>query len=103
MIQALAGQHDPIIEAAGIVLQVPLPDEPGLVACALQQFRDVLSRGIEAVVQGLDASDVAVLSRHDHAAARRADGVRAEAVVEAHAFACDAVYVRRAVDSAAIS
>ena len=74
----------------------------GLIAGGLQQLGDVLPRRIEAVGQRLDAGDVAVLAGEDHAAAGRADGVRAEAVVEAHALLGDAVDVGRLVDLAAI-
>ena len=102
VINALAGQHDPVIEAARIVLQVPLADEACLVAGALQQLGDVLTRRIEAIGQRLDACNMTVLPRHDDAAARRANRVRAEAVVEAHARFRDAVDVRRLIDAAAI-
>ncbi len=102
VIDALAGQDVPVVEAGGIGDQVPLADHGGLIAGALQFLGDVVALGIERFVQRVDAVLVAVLAGEDRGAAGRADGVGAEAIGEAHAAVGDAVDVRRLVDAAAV-
>jgi len=42
---------------------VPLADHRGLVAGLLQLFRDVVARGVQTIVERVDAVFVAVLAR----------------------------------------
>ena len=102
MIDALAGEDVPVVEAGGVGDEVPLADHGGLVAGALEFLGDVIALGVERLFEGVDAVLVAVLAGEDGGAAGRADRVGAEAVGEAHAAVGDAVDVRRLVDAAAV-
>ena len=102
VVDALAGEDVPVVEAGGVGDEVPLADHGGLVAGALQFLGDVIALRVERLVEGVDAVLVAVLAGEDRGAAGRADGVGAEAVGEAHAAVGDAVDVRRLVDAAAV-
>ena len=107
VIEALAGQDGPVIEAGRAVLrpaaQVPLAEDAGLPALSLQR----LDEGRQAVVHGRgqcgDPVDVVPCAGEDGGAAGRANRVGTEAVVEAHATLRDAVEVGRPVDAAAIA
>src|ERR1035437_5616408 len=102
VINALAGENVPVVEAGGLARQVPLADHRRLVTCALEFLGDVIALGVERVVQRVDAVLVAVLPGKNRGAAGRADGIGAEAVGEANARARDAVDIGRLVDAAAI-
>ena len=102
MIDALAGENVPVVEAGGLADQVPFADHGGLVAGALQFLGDVIALGVERIFEGVDAVLVAVLAGENRGAAGRADGIGAEAVGEANAAVGDAVDVRRLIDAAAV-
>ena len=102
VVVALPGQHVPVVEAGRVGLQVPLADQRGLVAGALQPFRDVVLRPVEEVAVVAHAVRDAVLARQDHRATRRADRVGAVHLVEDHALPREAIEVRRAVDARAV-
>ena len=98
---ALAGQDLPAVEARRVAAEVPLADHAGVVAAGLEQPRDGLPRAVEAV-EHRHAVDVRVLAGQDRRAARRADRVGHEDVVEPHALAGEAVDVRRRVHPRAV-
>ena len=99
---ALAGQHFPMIETGGVRLQMPLADNGGLVAGGLQQLGHCLLRSVKRLPVVEQSIQVAVLAGQHHGAAGSADGIGHQAIVEAHAFAPDAVDIRRMVQAASI-
>ena len=99
-----------MIKAAGIgvktllrMAQMPLAEYGGLITVRLKQLGEghqpVVHRGRERC----DPVDVVVGAGQDRRAAGGADGVGAEAVVEAHSTICNPVKVRRTVDAAPIA
>ena len=101
VIDALARQDRPAVEAGRVAAQVPLADHARMVARRLQVLGDGRLRAVEAV-EHRHAVLVAVLAGQDAGPAGRADRVDAEAGVETHALLGEAVEVRRLVDPAAI-
>ena len=75
---------------------MPLADHPGVVAALLQQTRDRHAGAVEPV-EDRHAVDVRVLPGQDRRAARGADGIGREDVLEEHAFAGQTIQVRRLV------
>ena len=102
VVQALAREDLPIIEAAGGVDEVPFADDGRLVAGGLQILGDVGDGGVELVGEGLNAGQVGVEPGHDDAAAGGADGVGDEAVGKAHAAGGEAIDVGGLIDLAAV-
>ena len=103
---ALTRQHAPVIEARRIVMaavaEMPFADDRRLVAGRLQQLRERDLPSVEVVAERLNAVDMIVRPGQDRRAARRADRIRAKAIVEAHAFVREPVQMRRLVDAAAV-
>ena len=99
VVQALARERDPAVESGpggvGRAAHVPLADEGGPVARALEFLREGRRLRIQprAVVQ--DAVPVGVLTGEDRGAARRAQRRGHERVLEQHALRDQAVEVRR--------
>src|SRR6185436_627467 len=83
MVNALAGEDVPVVEARGVGREMPLADHGSLVSGGLELFGDVVARGVETVLEGVDAIAVRVLAGEDGGAARSADGVGTETVGEA--------------------
>ena len=100
VIDALARQDRPAVEAGRVAAQVPLADHARMVAGRLQVLGDGRLRAVEAV-EHRHAVLVAVLAGQDAGPAGRADRVDAEAGVQSHALVGEAVEVRRLVDPAA--
>ena len=102
VINALAGQNGPLVEAGGVAAQVPLADHPGVIARRLEVLGH---RGLGTVeaVEGRHAVEVAVLAGEDGGAAGAADGIDAKAVCKPDTAAGQAIEVWGVVDSAAIS
>ena len=102
VVETLAGEDFPVVEAGRVGDEVPLADDGGLVAGGLEVFGDVWGGGVNLIVEGFDAGEVGVEAGEDDAAARGADGIGDEAVGEAGAALGDAVDVRGLVDLAAV-
>src|SRR5690242_3962400 len=102
MILPLPWQNIPIIKTGGIALQMPLADHAGVITGGLQHFGNGRLAAVETI-EDSDAVDMAVFSGENRRAARGADGIDDETILEAHAFVGDAVDVRRLVDLAAVS
>ena len=105
---ALHRQHAPVVEADRIavaaVAQVPLAEGGGLVAGVVQHHpQRALAGVVDHVVQGADAGGVAVLAGEHRGPRRRADGVGAEAAVEARPFAGQPVQVGRGHQAGAVA
>jgi hypothetical protein len=100
-IRALAGQHDPAVEAGGIAAEVPFADHAGVVAAFLQVLGHVVAAAVEAV-ENRHAIQVRILPGEQRGAAGGADGVGDEAVGEARATFGEAVNVRGLVDLGAV-
>ena len=95
VVDALAGQHLPEVEAGGITDEVPLADDGGLVAGLLQQLREGELRAVEDGVRVVEeAVEVRVFAGQDDGAARTADGIGDQSAIEAHTFLGKAVDVR---------
>ena len=106
MVLTLLGKDPPFVEAHRVVTlavaEVPLPEDRGLVPSGLQDRREGRLGTVEGRAQGRHAVDVVVRPGQDRRAARGADRVGAEAVVEAHPLGRQAVEVRRLVHPAAV-
>ena len=76
---------------------MPFADHGRLVARRTHAERKRLRLGRDASVERANAVRVAVLAGHDRRAARHADRIRAEHVVQPHSFAGQAVDVRRRI------
>ena len=98
VVDALAGQHLPEIEAGGVADEVPLADDGGLVPGLLEKLREgelgAVEDGIRIIVEPVH---VRILAGQDDGAAGSADGIGDEGAIETHAFLGDAVDVRRLV------
>ena len=79
VVDALAGQDLPAVEARRVAPEVPLADHAGVVAGGLEELRHRRLRAVEAVEDG-DAVPVGVGAGQDRRPARRADRVRDEGV-----------------------
>lgn len=102
VVEALAGEDLPVVEAGGVGGEVPLSDDCGLVAGGLEVLGDVGGGGVDLVAEGFNAGEVGVEAGHDDAAAGGADGVSDEAVGEAGAALGEAIDVGGFVDLAAV-
>ena len=105
IVDTLAGEDLPEIEAGGIGAEMPLANDRGLVAGLLENLRKRGLRAIEADAAGIvvEAVDVIVGAGEHGGAAGPADGVGHETAVEAHALLRDAVDVRRIEQLAGIA
>ena len=95
-VNALAGENHPAVEAGGVAAEVPFADHPGVVAGGLEHFRDGGLGTVEDVEDG-GAVGVGVFSGEHDGAARSANGVGDEGVVEADAGGAEAVQMGRPV------
>jgi hypothetical protein len=95
VVDALAREDVPVVEAGGVADQVPFADDGGLVAGLLQQLGEGLLRAVEAVAVVVEAVQVAVFAGLDDGAAGAADGVGHETALELHALLREPVHVRR--------
>ena len=102
VVESLAWEDIPVIEAAGIGLQMPFPDNRSLIALLPQALGDVVALRVDLVVEGVNAVLMAVLPGQDCRTARGADGVRAEAIRESHSLFREPVDIRCLVDAAAV-
>ena len=105
---ALHGKHAPVIEARRVagaaVTEVPLAEGGGLVAGVAQHHaQGALAGMVDDVAQGADAGGVAVLAGEHGGPRRRADGVGAEAAVEARPLGGQAVQVGRGHQAGAVA
>ena len=97
-VSSLAGYHREVVEVLRRILEVPLADDGGGVSGLLHFPRQVILLARQRAVQVIHAVAVRVLPRHDACPARRADGVRAEGVVEHHALAGKRIEIRRRIE-----
>lgn len=86
VIVALAGEDFPDVKALGVGFEVPLSKDSGFVSGFLKELWEGLLVAVEAVVIVHEAIDMAVLSGENDGAAWSADGIGAEAFIEAHAL-----------------
>ena len=82
---------------------MPLADDGGLVTVALQDFGEVFLAVVEVGADGRDFVDVVVGAGENGGAARFAEGIGAETIVEAHAVLSDAGEMRGLIDNRAIA
>ena len=88
-LRSVDGKHVPVIESVWIadttVSEMPFPDNRGLVTVFMQQLCDCpFPRVIDCIRERFDTRLMAVFSCENGAACWRADGIRAETVVEPH-------------------
>lgn len=96
-IVALAGQHDPAVEAGGIRAQVPFLDHARVVATRLQSLGDMIAGAVEGVEHG-HAVLVRILPGEQRGTAGRADGIRHERVREPGPDGGEPIELRSGVD-----
>ena len=82
---------------------MPLADDCGLIPCLLKHFRECRLGAVKPLLVLRVAVDMTVLSRQQRGAARPAQRIGDEAILESHSLGGDAVEVGRLVDSAAMA
>ena len=102
VVGALADQDLPVIEADRVTAQVPLADHGRLVAGRLHELGEGLLVPVEDVAVLQVPVGVGVQPGQHRRAARSADRVPAEAVLEEHALARQPIDVRRHVARPAV-
>jgi len=106
-IRPLALEDIPVVETGGPVRlalsEMPLADDRGLVAVALEDLGDVFLGVVEVGADGGDFIYMVVGAGEYGRAAGFAQRVGAEAIIEAHAAVGDAVEVRGFIDLRAIA
>ena len=96
VVDPLARQDVPFVEAGRVADQVPLADDGRLVAGGVEQLGEGRLRAVEAAVGVVvEAVRVGVLAGQDRCAAGPADRVRHDAPVEPHPLPGQPIDVRR--------
>lgn len=99
VILTLAWEDFPFVKALRGRLEVPFSKERSFVACFLKEFGKGLLIAIEVIPVVHEAIVMAMLSGEDDGAARAADRVCAEAILEKHALRGELIDIWRRVDA----
>ena len=87
VVDALALQNLPVVEALWVAVEVPLADEGSLIAGSLKEFREGRLRAVkDGVGVIIKAVQVGILTRQDDRAAWTTDRIRHQSSVKAHAL-----------------